>query len=76
MIEAGREMFRAAAAALIEQYGIPPSLPRFVRESAHVVDATRPLQSVKGHDGRPRGTGRLPVTVGEDFGVGGNTKPA
>ena len=69
VVQPGRQLFGAAAVALIEQHRVPAAPQRLVGQAAHVVRVARAFEAVQRQQQRPRGAVRLPVAVGRHLRV-------
>ncbi len=76
VIQPGRQVFGAAAIALIEEYHVPAAAQRLVGQPAHVVLLGGPLQAMETQKCRPRGPFVLPVTVRAHLALGIHTNQA
>src|SRR5689334_17620826 len=69
VVETGREMFGAAAIALIEQYGAETRGVGLAGDARHVVRRARALEAVQQHDGGMCSAIRLPEAISRDLGI-------
>ena len=76
MVEPFRQVLGSTAVTLIEQHDIEAPGMSLVRQSSHVVRRARSLESVEDKQGGMRFRVRLPVTMGEDTGVGRHVEVA
>ena len=76
VVEAGGQVFRPAAVALVEQHHVEAARERLVRQPAHVVRLARPFEAVEGEQRRPGRRVRLPVAVRQHPRVGRDVEVA